>query len=123
MTSNHQPRDHERPASHRPDGALLAGVCAGIATRLDWNVWAIRGLFAFGLFIQTIGTGVVYIILAALLSRFEGRPTKEKGSSVNEPQSGELRTDELRASELKARNERIADLERRFKEMERETGS
>ena len=105
MTSNHQASDgHARPA-----GALLAGVCASLANRLGWNVWAIRGLFAFGLFIQTIGTGVVYIILAVLLPRFE--------------ESEEAEEPALKADELSARNERIADLERRFKEMEQETGS
>jgi phage shock protein PspC (stress-responsive transcriptional regulator) len=29
----------------RPDGALLAGVCAGIARALGWNVWVLRALF------------------------------------------------------------------------------
>ena len=85
---------------------MLAGVCASLANRLGWNVWAIRALFGFGLFIQTIGTGVVYIILAVLLPKFDESPP------VEEP--------ELKAEELGARNERIADLERRFKEMEEE---
>ena len=104
MTSNHQwsPR-HERPA-----GALLAGVCAGLANRLGWNVWAIRCLFCLGLFIQTIGAGIVYILLAIVLPRID------ESSPKAEP--------ELKADELSARNERIAELERRFKEMERETG-
>lgn len=117
MTSNHQSEQHERLASHRPDGALLAGVCAAIAGRFGWNVWAIRGLFVFFLVIQTIATGIVYVILAALLPRFEGRQARGKDAPVDES-----RSDELRANELRARNERIADLERRFKEMERESG-
>jgi hypothetical protein len=50
---------------------------------------------------------VVYIILAVLLPRFDDSPAPA------EP--------ELKADELSARNERIADLERRFKEMEKES--
>jgi phage shock protein PspC (stress-responsive transcriptional regulator) len=103
VTLNHDSdRDDNRPA-----GALLAGVCAGIAERLGWNTWAIRGLFVFGLVIQTIGTGVVYIILALVLPKFES-------SSRPEP--------DLKSDTLGERQSRISELERRFKEME-EKGS
>ena len=104
MTLNHH---QDRPPLHpRPAGALLAGVCAGLAQRLGWNAWAIRVLFVLGLFIQTIGTGVVYILLAILLPRFGGEKTPEPA---------------LKSDQLSERNQRIADLEKRFKEMERKS--
>jgi phage shock protein PspC (stress-responsive transcriptional regulator) len=105
VTSNHRQHQHTRPA-----GALLAGVCAGLAERLGWNAWAIRGLFVLGLLIETIGTGVVYVILAVLLPRFGGT-----GSSSSASEGGDS---VLRSESLSERNERIADLERRFREME-----
>ena len=96
MTQNHQ------------DGALLAGVCAALAQRLGWSVWALRALFVLGLFIQAIGTGVVYIALAVLLPKF---------------QHGQDPGPALKANELRDRNRRISDLERRFREMERNPGN
>ena len=38
----------------RPDGALLAGVCAGIARALRCNVWVLRALFSGVLAITTV---------------------------------------------------------------------
>ena len=105
MTSNHHSSHHS--GDNRPAGALLAGVCANLARRLGWNPWAIRALFVIGLFIQTIGTGAVYILLAILLPRFGTK-------SVPEP--------ELKADVLSDRQQRISELERRFKEMERGEG-
>ena len=90
---------------NRHDGALLAGVCAALAQRLGWSVWALRALFVLGLCIQAIGTGVVYILLAVLLPKFQHE--QEPGPA-------------LKADELSARNRRINDLERRFREMDRE---
>ncbi len=90
---------------NRHDGALLAGVCAALAQRLGWSVWALRALFVLGLFIQAIGTGVVYILLAVLLPIFQHQ--QDPGTA-------------LKADELSARNRRINELERRFREMERE---
>jgi len=98
VTSNHQ--RHRQ----RADGALLAGVCSGIARRLGWNAWALRALFVIGLFVQTIATGVVYLLLALVVPRLmPDAPTEEEG---------------LASDELRSRSERIADLERRFREME-----
>jgi len=108
VTSNHHQSQHDE--DRRPAGALLAGVCADLAARLGWNVWAIRALFVFGLLIQTIGTGVLYILLAVILPRLEG-------GTESEPEP------DLKADVLRERNERISDLERRFRDMERETGN
>ncbi|NND44047.1 MAG: PspC domain-containing protein [Xanthomonadales bacterium] len=99
MTSN-----HARKPDQRADGALLAGVCSGLAQRLGWNAWALRALFVIGLFVETIGTGLVYLVLAFIVPRCPGAAR---------------RSDELASPELQTRKERIADLERRFREMER----
>lgn len=114
MTSNH----HERPRRHdfsrhrsarvdrRPDGALLAGVCAEISRRLGWNAWALRLLFILGLLIKTIPVGLVYLLLAFLVPRIPG------DSHADDPDPG------LASDELSVRNQRIADLERRFRDLE-----
>ena len=38
----------------RHDDALLAGVCAGIADRFGWNVWALRAVFLAFLLVKTL---------------------------------------------------------------------
>lgn len=88
---------------YRPEGALLAGVCAELAGRLGWNVWAIRALFALGLLIKTLWVGAAYVALACLLGWL--------GKSAS-------RAPELVTPELKERGRRIADLEKRFSELE-----
>ena len=90
----------------RHEDALLAGVCADLAERLGWNVWALRALCVLGLFIHALGTGAAYIVLALLLPQWRSRPP----------------TPDLAAPELRDRNQRIADLERRFRDLEREAG-
>jgi phage shock protein PspC (stress-responsive transcriptional regulator) len=90
----------------RPDGALLAGVCAGIARALGWNVWALRALFVLFLLIKTLWAIAVYAGLALLLYLL-GVPHGER-----------KRSDELGSPELSERNRRIADLERRFRDLE-----
>ena len=42
----------------RIEGALLMGVCAGIARTFSWNVWVLRGLFVAFLLTKTSGTTV-----------------------------------------------------------------
>lgn len=103
MTSN-----HHSPRPRRADGALLAGVCATLAQRLGWNAWALRALFVLGLFIQTIATGVIYLLLALLVPRI--------AAVSDDPEP-------LQSADLGRRSERIAELERRFREMERGKGS
>ena len=91
----------------RTEGALLAGVCAGIAQAFNWNVWVLRLLFVAFLLIKTLWAVVVYAVLALLFKLFEDQwPGKSK--------SGE----KLSSPELSKRNERISDLERRFRELE-----
>jgi len=91
----------------RTEGALLAGVCAGIAQAFNWNVWVLRALFVAFLLIKTLWAIVVYAALALVFKLFEDQwPGKSK--------SGEG----LASPELSERNQRISDLERRFRELE-----
>jgi phage shock protein PspC (stress-responsive transcriptional regulator) len=91
----------------RNEGALLAGVCAGIARAFNWNVWVLRALFAAFLLIKTLWAVVVYAVLALAFKLFEDQWSAG-------PKSGE----ELASPELSERGERIKDLERRFRELE-----
>lgn len=91
----------------RHDDALLAGVCAGIAGRLGWNVWALRAVFVAFLIFKTIWAVLAYAALAVIFQLLDGgRPRR------GEPPGG------LESPELADRNARIAELERRFREME-----
>ena len=90
----------------RPEGALLAGVCAGIARTLSWNVWVLRALFTAFLLFKTLWAVLAYAALALLFhlgGEWQGR--------------GKNR-DDLSSPELSERARRIADLERRFSELE-----
>jgi phage shock protein PspC (stress-responsive transcriptional regulator) len=101
VTPNRHAGNVYRDRRH-PD-ALLAGVCADLAQRLGWKVWAIRAIFVIGLFIKAIAAAAVYVILALLLPHLRG---------ADEPKPG------LSSPELSSRNERIADLEKRFRDLE-----
>jgi len=96
----------------RPDGALLAGVCADIARRLGWNVWVVRALFVLFLVLQTLATGVVYIALALVLRLADG--TLGGADRKSAPPGG------LASPDLADRGRRIEDLEARFRELERQ---
>jgi phage shock protein PspC (stress-responsive transcriptional regulator) len=98
--------------NERPDGALLAGVCSSIASTLSWNVWVLRALFIGFLAIKTILALVVYAILALVihLIRIDSPGEKRK-------------TEGLTAPELSGRNQRIADLEQQFRELDQRAAS
>ena len=91
----------------RTEGALLAGVCAAIARMFNWNVWALRALFLVFLLIKTLWAVLAYAALALALYLF---------GSVSPP--GRKHRSGLASPELAARSERIAELERRFEELE-----
>lgn len=93
--------------AERPDGALLAGVCAGIARALNWNVWVLRVLFIGFLIIKTFLAVLIYAGLA-LLFYLAG----------NDWGMQEKPSDGLASPELSRRNERIDELERRFRDLE-----
>ena len=93
--------------SARPDGALLAGVCSGIARAFNWNVWVLRALFVVFLLVKTFWAVVVYAVLALIFHLFEEQIQSRAKSGQG-----------LASPELSARNERISDLEKRFRELE-----
>lgn len=98
---------HPKRWNQRPDGALLAGVCAGIARLLRWNVWVLRALFVGFLAIKTVAALIIYAILALAMHLLGSeKPSVEKAAKG------------LASPELSRRSERIAELERRFRELE-----
>lgn len=91
----------------RVDGALLAGACAGMARALGWNVWALRALFVVFALVKTFWALLAYAALALAFQLGRGL------------QSGEGKSpDDLSSPELADRNRRIAELERRFRDLE-----
>jgi len=90
----------------RNEGALLAGVCAAVAGRLGWNVWALRILFVLFLLVKATWAIVAYAVAALALHLIEGRASERRPA------------DGLASPELSDRAGRIADLERRFRELE-----
>jgi phage shock protein PspC (stress-responsive transcriptional regulator) len=91
------------------DGALLAGVCAGIARTFNWNVWALRALFVIFLLIKTVWAVIAYAVLALAFHFMDDVfPARKKEAEG------------LSSPELSERSDRIADLERRFRELESE---
>jgi phage shock protein PspC (stress-responsive transcriptional regulator) len=92
----------------RPEGALLAGVCAGIARTFKWNVWVLRALFVGFLVIKTVAAVIVYAALA-LVFYLSGSDFSRRGQA----------SDGLVSPELSDRNQRIRDLEKRFRDLER----
>lgn len=90
----------------RHEDALLAGVCAAIADRFGWNAWALRALFVLFLLAKPIWAVIAYAVAALALHLFEGQANEKR------PAEG------LASPELSDRAERIADLERRFQELE-----
>jgi phage shock protein PspC (stress-responsive transcriptional regulator) len=91
----------------RTEGALLAGVCAGIAQAFNWNVWVLRALLVAFLLIKTLWAIVAYAALALMFKLFE-----DQWPGKSESDEG------LASPELSERNQRISDLEHRFREIE-----
>lgn len=91
----------------RPEGALLAGVCAELAGRLGWNVWAIRGLLVLGLLLKTLWVGAAYLVLALLLRGLPAGTDRKSEAAAG-----------LASPDLEARGRRIAELERKFRDLE-----
>ena len=90
------------------EGALLAGVCAGIARTFSWNVWALRALFVVFLLVKTLWAIAAYAALALVFWLLDAdRPGQRKSRAG------------LESPELAGRSRRITELERRFEELER----
>lgn len=92
----------------RPEGALLAGVCAGIARMFDWNVWALRALFVAFLLFKTLWAIAAYAGIALVFWLFEAEWPRQRQSPKG-----------LESPELAGRSRRIAELEKRFEDLER----
>ena len=92
----------------RSDGALLAGVCSGIASRLDWNVWVLRALFVGFLLIKTLWAAAAYAALALVFHFLQDSKPGATGEA------------ELASPELADRKRRIEELEKRFRDLEKE---
>ena len=93
--------------AERIEGSLLAGVCAGIAQAFQWNVWVLRALFVVFLMTKTLWAVIAYAVLAVIFILFDDRLA-----------TGPDATESLSSPELSARNQRIADLEQRFRDLE-----
>ena len=93
---------------HRGEGALLAGVCSGIAQALGWNAWALRAVFVVFLLVKTLWAVIAYAALA-LLFHF-GRDHRERRHGK----------DGLASPELAERSRRIDGLEKRFRDLEQQ---
>ncbi len=100
---------------YRPDDALLAGVCAELARRLGWNVWALRVLFLAALLVQTLPTAVVYGVAALIM----GFALADRGPG-SAPGAGGSASDDLSSEPLADRGRRIRELEEKFRALERE---
>ncbi len=98
--------------AERPDGALLAGVCAAIARTFKWNVWVLRALFVGFLIIKTWMAVLVYGGLALLLY-LAGSNWGRGKKTTQDPAEG------LSSPELSRRSKRIEELERRFRDLEK----
>lgn len=101
---------HPNIQDKRPDGALLAGVCVGIARVLRWNVWVLRALFVGFLAIKTVAALITYALLALAISLLGNEEPGEKETAEG-----------LASPELSQRSERIANLERQFRELDRKS--
>ncbi|HSI79108.1 MAG TPA: PspC domain-containing protein [Solirubrobacterales bacterium] len=84
------------PALTRSDtDRMIAGVCGGIAERLDVDSTLIRVLFAFSIFFGGFGV-FAYVILWILLPRGRGsRPTSAIEIAEERYARGEISADEL----------------------------
>ena len=90
------------------DGALLAGVCSGIARAFGWNAWVLRALFVLFLLVKTVWAVIAYAALALLF--YFGREHRSRRHGK----------EGLASPELADRNRRIEELEQRFRDLERE---
>lgn len=93
--------------AERIEGSLLAGVCAGIAQTFHWNVWVLRALFVAFLLTKTLWAVIAYALLAVIFIFFEDQLPARSATG-----------EDLSSPELSGRNQRIADLEKRFRDLE-----
>ena len=90
------------------DKGLIAGVCARLADRFGWNVWAIRVLFVAFALVKTLWAIGAYVLGVVLFHLLDGTASGRETDDQN-----------LRSPELSDRQRRIDDLERQFRDLER----
>lgn len=94
---------------NRPEGSLIAGVCAGAARAFGWNAWVLRALFVLFLLVETFWTVIVYAALAVLFHL--GSQHRKRHRHEDEG---------LSSPELSERARRIEALEKRFQDLEKQ---
>ncbi|MSQ97841.1 MAG: PspC domain-containing protein [Xanthomonadales bacterium] len=103
------------PAQQNPTttGPLLAGVCSHFADLLHFNVWALRAVFIVLLLVKTVLAVIVYGVLALLFHAADRRRQPQDAAQAQAPAN---------APESCPHDERIRDLDRRFREWEQSLG-
>ncbi len=92
---------------------LLAGVCSRLAGLLQFNVWALRAVFVVLLLAKTLLAVIAYGVLALVLRALDRHRPREHVAGV------ETSAD---SQQLTPYNERIRDLDRRFRKWEEKLG-
>jgi len=98
------------PANTTP---LLAGVCSRFADLLHFNVWALRAVFVILLLAKTVLAVIVYGVLALLFHAADRRRQPQDAAPAQAPDN---------APQPGPHDERIRDLDRRFREWEQSVG-
>ena len=98
------------PANTTP---LLAGVCSRFADLLHFNVWALRAVFVILLLAKTVLAVIVYGVLALLFHATDRHRRTQDAAPAQAPDN---------APQPGPHDERIRDLDRRFREWEQSVG-
>ena len=88
------------------DGALIAGVCAGIARQFDWSVWAVRLVWVL-VALVTLKIALLAYLIAALVLPVKGddqRPVTSDSPAIR--------------PWAESSSQRIQRLEREFQQLE-----
>ncbi|MDJ0655731.1 MAG: PspC domain-containing protein [Xanthomonadales bacterium] len=74
---NEEPMDRfKRFLETSPENGWVFGVCATIAKRTGWELWAVRGIAAACLLLFTLASCLVYLALGMLMD--ETRPGTQR---------------------------------------------
>jgi len=66
-----------------PDEGYVAGVCAGLAQRFDWNVWALRAGCMLALYFFAKLAAVAYILASIFFKkRYKSDSPAQREDSV-----------------------------------------
>ncbi len=93
--------------------ALVAGVCAGMARRFQWNVWLVRMAWVLLALITLKIALLAYLILALVL------PTTDRSPHSGADEAGVIDGEARRITPANASSLRVQRLEEEFRELER----